>query len=353
MSSDFFPTVNSQDKDWPSDSDWGENWSGWGTRGGGHGYQFGPRGDDNEGGHRGAPGDRSQGHSLDLGSYRGSLRYGVYDDPFGRASSRGYQGQPLGAGGRSDRCDIRYLFPSVTPIGAVETATATLVPSELPPEKFSFSVLSSIAPPKDEPKGGSGKRGKDKRKSRKPQGASGSQSAGHQTRFLYTLKPLDNNKFPNDSPITLALPETEGDNVKLRYIIKYVGTISAQSILDYLAKGPARTNQLPQDAINMLDNLLRWINKEHYTLIKTGLFKESEQKSDMVIFKGFSASVRPQWKLRINVDLNFKAFFPSGNLADVIYNMKGNDMYDNKYWNEISERIKHLVVRADHYVNSG
>ncbi|VDO08985.1 unnamed protein product [Rodentolepis nana] len=137
-----------------------------------------------------------------------------------------------------------------------------------------------------------------------------------------------------------------------RFLYTLVGTISAQSILDYLAKGPARTNQLPQDAINMLDNLLRWINKEHYTLIKTGLFKESEQKSDMVIFKGFSASVRPQWKLRINVDLNFKAFFPSGNLADVIYNMKGNDMYDNKYWNEISERIKHLVVRADHYVNS-
>ncbi|VDO15809.1 unnamed protein product [Rodentolepis nana] len=147
-------------------------------------------------------------------------------------------------------------------------------------------------------------------------------------RFLYTLKPLDNNKFPNDSPITLALPETEGENVKLRYIIKYVGTISAQPILDYLTKGPARTDQLPQDAINMLDNLLRWINKDQYTLIKSGLYSGSERKPLFVVFKGFSVSARPQWKLRLNADLTFKAFFPSGNLADVIYSMKGNDMYD-------------------------
>nr|CDS30752.2 eukaryotic translation initiation factor 2c [Hymenolepis microstoma] len=170
--------------------------------------------------------------------------------------------------------------------------------------------------------------------------------------FLYSLKPLDNGRFPINSPIALALPETEGENVKLRYIIKDIGTISAQPIMDYLTKGPTRTDQLPQDAINMLDNLLRWINKEQYTLIKTGLFSDSEPRTEFVMFKGFRVSVRPQWKLRLNADLTFKAFFPSGNLADVIYDMKGDDMYDSRNWKAISERIKDLDVVAKHYKNA-
>nr|CDS25403.1 eukaryotic translation initiation factor 2c [Hymenolepis microstoma] len=171
-------------------------------------------------------------------------------------------------------------------------------------------------------------------------------------RFLYSIRPLDNSKFPIDSPITLALPEIEGESLRLRYIIKYIGTISTQHLLDYLTKGPTRTDQLPQDLINMIGNLLRWINREQYTRIKTNLFKESEKKPELSIFKGFSVSVRPQWKLRLNVDLYFTAFFPSGNLADIILEMKGDNAYDSRSWDEISARIKNLIVVAKHYVDA-
>lgn len=79
--------------------------------------------------------------------------------------------------------------------------------------------------------------------------------------------------------------------------------MSAQPILDYLTKAQPRSDQFPQDPINMLDNLLKWINKEQYTLIKKSLFNEREMAPEFVIFKGFTVSVRPQWKLRLNADL--------------------------------------------------
>ncbi|KAM3183791.1 hypothetical protein ACTXT7_009677 [Hymenolepis weldensis] len=171
-------------------------------------------------------------------------------------------------------------------------------------------------------------------------------------RFLYSLTPLDRNKFTIGSPSVLALPDTEGKDLRLKYIIKDVGTISAQPIFDYLTKGPTRTDNLPQDAINMVDNLLRWINKKDYTLIKTGLFERGEErKPQFTIYRGFSISARPQWKLRLNADLTCKAFFPVGNLADILYEIKGNELYNNGRWRGIGEYITNLEVEASHYTN--
>ncbi|VUZ40601.1 unnamed protein product [Hymenolepis diminuta] len=171
-------------------------------------------------------------------------------------------------------------------------------------------------------------------------------------RCLYSITPLDGNKFTIGSPNVFTLPDTEGKNLKLKYIITDVGTISAQPIFEYLRKGSTRTDNIPQDAINMVDNLLRWINKKDYTLIKTSLFERSEElRPEFTIYKGFSISARPQWKLRLNADLTCKAFFPVGNLADILYEIKGDELYNSIRWPGIGEYIKNLEVEASHYTN--
>lgn len=135
-------------------------------------------------------------------------------------------------------------------------------------------------------------------------------------RFVYSLTPLTS-RFNVNGANLLALPESEGLNLELEYIIKEVGTVSASPIKQYLSNPSSKTDELPQDSINMLDNLIRWINKGRFDIFKSCLFgQEIEKKRSFHIFKGYSISARPQWKLRINVDLVRALVF----LCDCSYN---------------------------------
>ncbi len=64
---------------------------------------------------------------------------------------------------------------------------------------------------------------------------------------------------------------------------------------------------------------------------------------------GFIASVRPQWKIRVNVDITCKAFFPSGNLSDILYSKYGDDIENPARWNSVEYDIKRLRVEGRFY----
>lgn len=79
---------------------------------------------------------------------------------------------------------------------------------------------------------------------------------------------------------------------------------------------------------------------------------------------GLVCTVRPQWKIRLNVDMvgflfltitffvfkTCKAFFPSGNLADILYCKYGNKLKSLSCSDALCD-IKHLRVEAKFYVS--
>lgn len=127
-------------------------------------------------------------------------------------------------------------------------------------------------------------------------------------RFYYSLKPLEE-KFDLSKPQFLAVSDGGGADLRLKYLIKKVAVLTSQPIKQYLSKPRSKTSELPQDVINMLDNLLRWVNRKAFSIVKTGVFDNKAIRGPdstaglFSIYKGYSLSVRPQWKLRVNVDL--------------------------------------------------
>ncbi len=91
-----------------------------------------------------------------------------------------------------------------------------------------------------------------------------------------------------------------------------------------------------------------------------------------VIHSGFMVSVRPQWKVRMNIDMvsfhlgkSFilfalfiewpfickvhRAFFPTGDLANILYAKYGEDMNDRRNWPAMAKDIRMIRVEADYY----
>ncbi|KAF7233896.1 hypothetical protein EG68_11200 [Paragonimus skrjabini miyazakii] len=140
---------------------------------------------------------------------------------------------------------------------------------------------------------------------------------------------------------TLDIPDPLGSgSLILTYRILETQTISTGDILDYLNNPNATTISMPQDAIRVLDCFLKTFFKEFSleSLGKMALFeKDPTQKFQQKLFgvhKGYLGNVRPQWKVRINLDLTFKAFLIAGNLADVLY---------DKYGDDISYRVQQML----------
>ncbi|KAL5104460.1 hypothetical protein TcWFU_005110 [Taenia crassiceps] len=69
------------------------------------------------------------------------------------------------------------------------------------------------------------------------------------------------------------------------------------------------------------------------------------------IYRGYSLSFRPQWKCRLNIDVVHRAFFPPGNLADILYDKYNKLMYYQSNWERMKEDILSLRVEASHYRN--
>ncbi|GAA47732.1 protein argonaute-2 [Clonorchis sinensis] len=130
------------------------------------------------------------------------------------------------------------------------------------------------------------------------------------------------------------------DELLLDYRIMEVQTVHTSDVANFITNSKATSLDMPQvifklvltfpqDSIRLLDCILKTICKGSFESFgRAALFYTDPVKvvHDKLfsIHKGFITSVRPQWKVRVNIDMTCKAFFTSGNLADVMYEKYGD-----------------------------
>ncbi|TNN11876.1 Protein argonaute-2 [Schistosoma japonicum] len=121
------------------------------------------------------------------------------------------------------------------------------------------------------------------------------------------------------------------DQLLLSYRIMEVQKVSTSDVNHFIKSPKATSLNMPQESIRLLDCILKTVSKQSFvSLGRSALFYDKPIKmiADKLftIHKGFITSVRPQWKVRINLDMTCKAFFTAGNLADVMYEKYGDNM---------------------------
>ncbi|VDN97626.1 unnamed protein product [Rodentolepis nana] len=95
-------------------------------------------------------------------------------------------------------------------------------------------------------------------------------------RFCFSLEPLER-KFTLSEPQYLDVYEGER-KLRLKYVIKKLRTISAQSIKQYMENPNSMREETPQKAINMLDNLFRWVNRKIFEIFLNGVYLRDPEK---------------------------------------------------------------------------
>ncbi|TPP57294.1 Eukaryotic translation initiation factor 2c [Fasciola gigantica] len=118
---------------------------------------------------------------------------------------------------------------------------------------------------------------------------------------------------------------------KLKYKIIFTGRRNTVDIVEFLERPNGQSVCSLQDSLRILDCAAKLACEGPFRCLgRMAIFDLEATKKIfgklLQIHRGFIMTVRPQWKLRINVDMTFKAFFPSGNLADILYEKYGDDM---------------------------
>ncbi|CAH8483333.1 unnamed protein product [Heterobilharzia americana] len=128
------------------------------------------------------------------------------------------------------------------------------------------------------------------------------------------------------------------------------------SDVDHFIRSPKATSlNMPQESIGLLDCILKNVSKQSFvSLGRAALFYERPIKivADKLftIHKGFISSVRPQWKVRVNIDMTCKAFFTSGNLADVMFEKYGDNMV--RCSSQMAYDLRRIRVETDKFYKS-
>ncbi|KAF5400427.1 Eukaryotic translation initiation factor 2c [Paragonimus heterotremus] len=148
---------------------------------------------------------------------------------------------------------------------------------------------------------------------------------------VYSEKPIPGvSKDPITKNLEIKDPLNR-DQLLLEYRIMEVQTVSTDDVSNFIKNTKATSLDMPQDSIRLLDCILKTICKGSFESIgRNALFIADPVKvvHDKLfsIHKGFITSVRPQWKVRVNIDMTCKAFFTCGNLADVLYEKYGDNI---------------------------
>ncbi|KAF6773610.1 hypothetical protein AHF37_07366 [Paragonimus kellicotti] len=148
---------------------------------------------------------------------------------------------------------------------------------------------------------------------------------------VYSEKPIPGvSKDPITKNLEIKDPLNR-DQLLLEYRIMEVQTVSTDDVSNFIKNTKATSLDMPQDSIRLLDCILKAICKGSFESIgRNALFIADPVKivHDKLfsIHKGFITSVRPQWKVRVNIDMTCKAFFTCGNLADVLYEKYGDNI---------------------------
>ncbi|CAI2724340.1 unnamed protein product [Schistosoma spindalis] len=145
------------------------------------------------------------------------------------------------------------------------------------------------------------------------------------------------------------------DNLILKYHLMEVQTVSTDDVQQYVENPKATSLNIPQESIRLIDCILRTVSKQSLiSLGRSALFYEKPVKviSDKLlsIHRGFITSIRPQWKVRMNIDMTYKAFFTAGNLADVMYEKYGDNM--SRCSSQMAHDLRRIRVETDKFYKS-
>ncbi|CAH8455847.1 unnamed protein product [Schistosoma bovis] len=145
------------------------------------------------------------------------------------------------------------------------------------------------------------------------------------------------------------------DRLLLSYRIMEVQKVSTADINHFISSPKATSLNMPQESIRLLDCILKTVSKQSFvSLGRSVLFYEKPVRviADKLftIHKGFITSVRPQWKVRVNLDMTCKAFFTAGNLADVMYEKYGDNMA--RCSSQMANDLRRIRVETDKFYKS-
>ncbi|CAH8856069.1 unnamed protein product [Trichobilharzia szidati] len=145
------------------------------------------------------------------------------------------------------------------------------------------------------------------------------------------------------------------DRLLLKYRIMEVQKVSTSDISHFITSPKATSMNMPQDCIRLLDCILKTVSKQSFvSLGRAALFQGTPTKvvvdKLLTIHKGFISTVRPQWKIRVNLDMTCKAYFVSGNLADVMYSKYGDDMA--RCSTQMAYDLRKIRVETDKFYRS-
>ncbi|OON15376.1 piwi domain protein, partial [Opisthorchis viverrini] len=159
---------------------------------------------------------------------------------------------------------------------------------------------------------------------------------------IYSEKPIPGVTKDGVTRQINILDPLNRDELLLDYRIMEVQTVHTSDVANFITNSKATSLDMPQvifrlvitfpqDSIRLLDCILKTICKGSFESFgRAALFYTDPVKvvHDKLfsIHKGFITSVRPQWKVRVNIDMTCKAFFTSGNLADVMYEKYGDNI---------------------------
>ncbi|CAH8821433.1 unnamed protein product [Trichobilharzia szidati] len=145
------------------------------------------------------------------------------------------------------------------------------------------------------------------------------------------------------------------DRLLLKYRIMEVQRVSTSDV-DHFIKNPKATSMnMPQESIRLLDCILKTVSRQSFVSVgRSALFEAKPIRvvADKLfsIHKGFISSVRPQWKVRVNLDMTCKAYFTSGNLADVMYAKYGDGM--SRCSGEMARDLRRIRVESEKFYRS-
>ena len=158
---------------------------------------------------------------------------------------------------------------------------------------------------------------------------------------LYVRDPLPIGQEQVDLEVTLP---GEGKDRVFRVSIKWAAQVSLYALEEALE---GRTRQIPYDAIQAMDVVMRHLPSMTYTPVGRSFFSSPEGYYHPLgggreVWFGFHQSVRPsQWKMMLNIDVSATAFYKAQPVIDFMCEVLDiRDVNDQKRPLTDSQRVK-------------
>ncbi|XP_074606189.1 protein argonaute-2-like isoform X1 [Acropora palmata] len=174
---------------------------------------------------------------------------------------------------------------------------------------------------------------------------------------LYSSRALPIGRKPVDFHVTLPMENSKDKTFKVT--VKWVAQVSLFALEQALE---GKHNQIPFEAIQALDVVLRHLPSMKYTSVGRSFFSPPEGyyhplESGREVWFGFHQSVRPsQWKMMLNIDVSATAFYKCQPVVEFLCEVlrkspqdlqRGKPLTDAERM-KLSREIKGLKVEITH-----